>query len=271
LSPTVPTVTGPQLHASEGRASASTNGFLHMPAPGNRPGSSLPDHVAVTEPRLVFVSCRAIRGPHADLSGFVRIWARGRRDECRIRQEVARADTESSRGCDPAAVQRLLFGLLAGATPGEILETTLVESRLGRGRTRWVADALRRRRALGDVLVMVSELPRLGASILASELHASVLCPDVEVDGEGRLTGKVAEPLIGAERVAAAARLAATRGTRLSDCSGVGCSWDDLELLRAVGAVDVVGDHPALLRLAGEERWSMMPLDGATELRQLSA
>jgi phosphoserine phosphatase len=102
-------------------------------------------------------------------------------------------------------------------------------------------------------------------------LDSLVRFPDVPVDGRGRLTGEVVQPLIGAERAAAAAGLAVDRGLLLSSCAGVGCWWGDLDLLRAVGAVDIVGDHPALLRLARDEGWSMTPLDDAADVRGRTA
>ncbi len=223
------------------------------------------DRGSVASPQLVFVSCRAVRGPGADLGRVVRGWARGRPNERHLLAEVDRADSELRRGTDPAAVQRLLFGLLAGAGDDELKRAADLGDD---GRHRRDSDDVVQflgRRPRGDTVVLVTDLPEACVRGSADRLDALVLGPDLPVDTQGRLTGEMVRPMIGAERGAAITRFAAGRDRAISACAGVGCCWADLELLRAVGTASVSGGHPALLTLAHTEGWSILTGTAAVE------
>jgi HAD superfamily hydrolase (TIGR01490 family) len=123
-------------------------------------------------------------------------------------------------------------------------------------------DALRRHHAAGHPVVLVSGsfLPCLRP--LARHVGAAtVLCGRPEIDGTGRLTGRIEEPLIGPAKAVQALRLAAEWRVRAGDCFAYGDHASDLPLLEAVGHPHVVGHDPALSRRAARRGWPSSPAE----------
>jgi HAD superfamily hydrolase (TIGR01490 family) len=80
-----------------------------------------------------------------------------------------------------------------------------------------------------------------------------------EVDGNGLLTGRIAEPFVyGAGKVEAMRRFAAEHDIELADSWAYSDSASDLPMLRAVGRPVAVNPDPELARLAAAEGWQVM-------------
>ncbi|GAA0573346.1 HAD-IB family hydrolase [Paractinoplanes ferrugineus] len=125
---------------------------------------------------------------------------------------------------------------------------------------RATAAALADHRAAGDQVVLVSGSCRAILDPLAADVAADeVLCTELEVDGDGRLTGAVAAAMIGPAKADAAAGLLRRLGVRPADCFAYGDHASDLDLLTAVGNPRVVGDDPVLGSWAGQHGWPVLP------------
>ncbi len=154
------------------------------------------------------------------------------------RAEVNRRYYRHYTGEDAAELARLGRHWFAryGAEPGFFIEDTLA--------------ALRRHRAAGAEIVLVSGSFPACLTPIAEFVDAShLLCTD-PVLADGRYTGEITEPVIGeGKRSAVLALLADYPDVDPADCFAYGDHPSDLPLLECVGHPTVVGDHPELLRL----------------------
>jgi HAD superfamily hydrolase (TIGR01490 family) len=123
-----------------------------------------------------------------------------------------------------------------------------------------VLEAVETHRAAGREVVLVSGSMRPLLAPLAEELGVSaVLCTELLVTPDGRLTGEVLEPMIGEAKADAALWFMRERGADPDDCFAYGDHESDLALLRAVGRPVVVGNSPRLKEEARRFAWPVLP------------
>ncbi|MEV5144736.1 HAD-IB family hydrolase [Streptomyces sp. NPDC052727] len=119
--------------------------------------------------------------------------------------------------------------------------------------------------AAGDLTVLVSGSFAACLEPLAEHLGADVLlCSRPEVR-DGRYTGAVTTPMIGAAKAAAVSRLAAERSLSLKDSYAYGDHLSDVPFMEFVGNPVVVGRDPGMLRHARARGWRCLehsPLPG---------
>jgi HAD superfamily hydrolase (TIGR01490 family) len=169
-------------------------------------------------------------------------------------------------GVDRAEINRAYYGLWAGhcwtdlMAHGQAWYHGLRHG--GRVAPPFIAaalDALHRHRDDGDVIALVSGsfLPCLQP--FADEVGADiVLCTHPELDSHGRLTGLVANPMIGRTKALAVVATARRRQVDLTGCHAYGDDASDLPMLRAVGHPTVVGSDPVLLAAARASGWPVL-------------
>jgi HAD superfamily hydrolase (TIGR01490 family) len=118
-------------------------------------------------------------------------------------------------------------------------------------------EAVQRHREAGDFLAIVTGATIYAARPLADELGIeTVLCSELEVDADGRLTGRTIEPLCyGQGKVVRSQRVAETAGFELSDATFYSDSITDVPLLAAVGTPIVVNPDRRLRREAARRGW----------------
>jgi HAD superfamily hydrolase (TIGR01490 family) len=125
-----------------------------------------------------------------------------------------------------------------------------------------VLAELRAHKAAGTRVVLVSGqfCPCLDPSAAAAGADRAVGTEPVIVDG--RLTGEVRRPNIGAAKAEAVRAEAAGSALRLADCHAYGDHPSDVPMLQEVGHPVVVGDDPALTRHATAHGWRVIPIRG---------
>ncbi|MFI9012124.1 HAD family hydrolase [Actinosynnema sp. NPDC053489] len=119
-----------------------------------------------------------------------------------------------------------------------------------------VVAALRRHRAAGDLVVLVSGSFPACLDPVAAEVGADVLLCSRPRVRDGRYTGELPTPLIGASKVEAVRALVTGHDLDLSRCAAYGDHVSDIPLLAAVGRPVVVGDDPGLTAHARRHGWS---------------
>jgi len=116
----------------------------------------------------------------------------------------------------------------------------------------------RRLRAQGVPTVLVSGSFFACLDPIAAFLGASdVLGTPLEIH-DGRLTGEVSRPMIGAGKAWAAREWLASRGLKAERCTAYGDHVSDIPLLELVGRPVVVGDQPEMLRTAALRGWGRL-------------
>lgn len=119
-----------------------------------------------------------------------------------------------------------------------------------------VVATLARHRRAGHRVVLVSGSMPACLDPLAHALHAhDVLCTRPVVGPDGRLTGAVEAPMIGAAKGAAIRTLARRHGLSLPISFGYADHTSDLPMLQLLGHPVVVGTEPALLAHADRHGW----------------
>lgn len=118
-------------------------------------------------------------------------------------------------------------------------------------------EAVERHKAQGDVVAIVTGATPYAANPLARELSIeTVLCTRLEVDAEGRFTGRPIEPLCyGKGKVELAARAGEKLGFRVEDATFYSDSITDVPLLEAVKTPIVVNPDRRLRRVAEQRGW----------------
>lgn len=112
-------------------------------------------------------------------------------------------------------------------------------------------------RARGDLLAIVTGAIPYVARTLARRLGIPhVVASPLEVDGDGRFTGRFVEPLCyGVGKLARARKLALEQGFTLEDATFYSDSLTDLPLLEAVATPVAVNPDPRLSRIARKRGW----------------
>ncbi|MET8141384.1 HAD-IB family hydrolase [Sphaerisporangium sp. NPDC005288] len=192
---------------------------------------------------------------------FLRYWLG--RDDARFRAVVAELGAVAERE-GRAAANRAYYRLFAGVSSAALTEA---------GR-RWyarhrrepdafvgsTAAALAGHRAAGDRVVLVSGSCRAVLDPLLTDVGGDdVLCTELVVGGDGRLTGEVARSMIGPAKSDAATELLLRLGASPADCFAYGDHASDLDLLTAVGSPRVVGGDPVLASWAEKHGWPVLP------------
>ncbi|MEV6318572.1 HAD-IB family hydrolase [Streptomyces sp. NPDC051776] len=131
-----------------------------------------------------------------------------------------------------------------------------------------VLRALRRHRAGGDLIVLVSGSFSACLDPVAAYVDADVALGTVPETAGGRYTGEVREVRIGAGKAAAVTAVLRDRGLLAGDCHAYGDHASDLDLLSQVGHPVVVGEDPTLLERARVSAWRRLPgVNAATPLK----
>jgi HAD superfamily hydrolase (TIGR01490 family) len=126
---------------------------------------------------------------------------------------------------------------------------------------RHIADlgrvAVERHRDRGDLLAIVTGATPYMARPLAKRLSIEhLVASELEVDGEGRFTGRPEDPLcIGEGKVVRTERLAEELGFRVDEATFYSDSLTDLPLLERVREPVVVNPDPRLRRVARQRGW----------------
>jgi HAD superfamily hydrolase (TIGR01490 family) len=130
---------------------------------------------------------------------------------------------------------------------------------------RWVEPhvADRGRRAIeahrdrGDLLAIVTGASSIAARPLARRVGIPhVVATELEVDADGRLTGRYVPPLcLGAGKVERTRRFADEHGFRLADATFYSDSFTDVPLLELVAEPVAVNPDPRLRRHAAKRGW----------------
>jgi HAD superfamily hydrolase (TIGR01490 family) len=115
--------------------------------------------------------------------------------------------------------------------------------------------AIEAHRARGDVLVLATGSTQYAAEAVAEGLGIEhVLCSRIEVV-EGKFTGRLAAMGFGDHKVALAEQFASEHGVDLARSTFYSDSYNDLPLLRRVGAAVAVNPDARLRRHASRAGW----------------
>ena len=190
---------------------------------------------------------------------FLRFHLR-RRGEAEGAYEAAAGALHSAaaRGANRQSVNRAYYRLFAGEDAGA----------LAAAGEEWFAQELQRglfvpeimaellvHRAAGDFVVLVSGSFFACLDPIAEHVGADWAFGTRPVVRDGKLTGEVVTPMIGAAKGRVASATAAVRGLDLAASSAYGDHISDLDLLRTVGRPVVVGDDPLLAAHAETYGW----------------
>jgi HAD superfamily hydrolase (TIGR01490 family) len=117
--------------------------------------------------------------------------------------------------------------------------------------------AVKKHQDAGDILAIVTGATRFAARPLARRLGIEhVIASELEADAEGRLTGRVVDPLCyGVGKIARTEELAQSLGFDLRESTFYSDSFTDLPLLEHVREPVVVNPDPRLARIAKQRGW----------------
>jgi HAD superfamily hydrolase (TIGR01490 family) len=160
---------------------------------------------------------------------------------------------------DAPRVASSAMRMLAGTS--ETVLAARMDDVFGRMVEAHVADrgrvAVEAHRARGDVLAIVTGASPYAARPLAQRLRIPhVVCTELELDAEGRFTGRAIAPLCyGEGKAQRAEALARTLGFDLGEATFYTDSLTDLPLLERVREPVAVNPDPRLARLARRRGW----------------
>lgn len=117
--------------------------------------------------------------------------------------------------------------------------------------------AVKAHRDAGDFVAIVTGATRYVAEPVAAELGIShVICSELEVDVEGRFTGRIVEPLCyGLGKIERSARVAEREDFKLEEATFYSDSITDLPLLELVESPIVINPDRRLRRIAEKRGW----------------
>jgi HAD superfamily hydrolase (TIGR01490 family) len=117
--------------------------------------------------------------------------------------------------------------------------------------------AVKRHREAGDFVAIVTGATRYVAEPVAAELGIpNVICSELELDVEGRFTGRIIEPLCyGLGKIERTAKVAEREGFSIEDATFYSDSITDLPLLEVVKAPIVINPDRRLRRIAKKRGW----------------
>jgi HAD superfamily hydrolase (TIGR01490 family) len=142
---------------------------------------------------------------------------------------------------------------------GERVFTEGLAARLRHGAWALVQAHLRK----GHTVVLVSAATRYQLRPMADRLGVEhILCSTPETVG-GRLTGRLAKPLLrGQAKAEAVVGFASDHGIDLLASHAYADTCDDVPFLKAVGRPAVVNPHRRMARVAAQESWPVLCMDG---------
>jgi len=195
---------------------------------------------------------------------FLRHWIERRDGENRAYQQAVadiRAQVES--GAPRTEINRMYYRLFAGVPYVELLAAGRDWYREYRQLpTAFVGSTLSAivwHQARGDLIVLLSGSFRACLEPIAAEVLADrIVCTEPIVDDEGRLTGEVTRPMIGANKAVAVAETVGALRLLPEDCFCYGDHSSDLHMLLKVGHPRVVGEDPVLLEHALRNDWPVL-------------
>lgn len=157
-------------------------------------------------------------------------------------------------------VLRVAVRALRGMREREVIDRTLlfwdeeVKATLRPG----AREAIRRHRAAGDLVFLLTSSSNYLSAPLADELQVDGFLANRFVVVDGLFTGEPVEPICyGRGKVAHAAGCAKKLNVDLSDCTFYTDSVSDVPLLEVVGRPVVIDPDMRLRRLAKKRRWPM--------------
>ena len=117
--------------------------------------------------------------------------------------------------------------------------------------------AVTQHREAGDFVAIVTGATRYVAEPVAAELGIEhVICSELELDVEGRFTGRIVEPLCyGLGKIERTAKLAEREGFSIEDATFYSDSITDLPLLEVVKAPVVINPDRRLRKIAKKRGW----------------
>ncbi len=166
---------------------------------------------------------------------------------------------------DRAEFNRLYFGLWAGQPVDRVLEAGRswyreVSAQPGFFRAN-VLERLKTHRSAGARIVLVSGSFGAPLQPLADDIGADGLyCTGLEV-ADGLYTGRISAPMIGDDKRHAVDAYLAALEPAVTASWGYGDHPSDLPLLERVSAPVVVGSDPAMLEIAAQRDWPVLPID----------
>lgn len=112
----------------------------------------------------------------------------------------------------------------------------------------------------GHTVVMSSSAMTLHAEPVARHLGIThVLCNHFETDADGRLTGRIAKPIIwGRNKARAVLQFSGTHNIDLTHSFGYSDGTEDLPVLEAIGHPHAVNPRPGLAVAAAERGWPVL-------------
>jgi HAD superfamily hydrolase (TIGR01490 family) len=190
------------------------------------------------------------------LAFYLRAKGRPPQDYKRLAAELQKL---SESGVPRAETNRLYYRAYAGNSMSEAhligQEWFAAELAAGELFRPEVADALQRHRAGGELTVLVSGSFPPCLEPIAEHVGADQVECTRPVVVDGRYTGDITVPVIGAGKAAAVRRVMAQIGAVPADCTAYGDHVSDLPMLTAVGHPVVVGSDPVLIARAAADGW----------------
>lgn len=196
---------------------------------------------------------------------FLRYWmARTGDDGTGYRHVAAELHAMADSGMHRTAINREYYRRFAGVAVADLRSTGREWYAEYREQpTAFIASTLAAtvwHRAAGHRIALVSGSFRACLEPLAEDLLADVVvCTEPIVGADGRLTGEVPRPMIGAAKAAAVEESLAQLGARAADCFGYADHASDLGMLACVGHPSVVGEDPVLIAHATRHGWPVLP------------
>lgn len=195
---------------------------------------------------------------------FLRYWIERQDGDSSTYQKVVasiRAQVES--GAHRTEINRMYYRFFAGVPYVDLLaagrDWYREYRRLPTAFVGSTLSAISGHQARGDLVVLVSGSFRACLEPLAMEVLADrVVCTELVMDDEGRLTGEVVRPMIGSSKAAAVAETVRALKLIPEDCFCYGDHSSDLQMLLAVGHPRVVGEDPVLLEQARCNGWPVL-------------
>jgi HAD superfamily hydrolase (TIGR01490 family) len=148
---------------------------------------------------------------------------------------------------------------------GEALFRSHIEARVYSA----MRDVVRAHQERGHTVVLSSSALTIHAEPVARYLGIdAVLCNHFEVDGHGRLTGRIVAPVVwGAGKTAAVQRFGADNGVDLQRSYFYADGDEDIPSMQAVGRPRPVNPRPGLAAEAARRGWPVLLVTGSERRR----
>ncbi|MFJ6791624.1 HAD family hydrolase [Streptomyces angustmyceticus] len=195
---------------------------------------------------------------------FLRFWmARQGDDGSAYDAVMAEVNSQAASGVPRTEINRRYYRRFAGVDHAELTRAgrDWYDAYRREGSAVVVAAwaAARRHALAGDLVALVSGSFRALLEPLAADLGADlILCSEPLVGEDGRLTGEIRRPMIGAIKADAVRETLAARGLPAEECSCYGDHASDLDMLQVVGDPVIVGADPVLLERAQALDWAVL-------------